>query len=149
MQNNVKRSLLAGIISFTLFIALLVAYFLMQDAPTPVTNVPDGENTNANVFESDGVTYVGDGFEISEYTHAVKKGETAKITASSEKKAKLEISVYYASGKSTSSVFSPKTVDKDASVEWKWTVPSNTSASKIRVVIRSGDTYATLYIDLI
>ncbi len=149
MQNNVKRSLLAGVFSVVLLAALLIAYFLTLNEPTPVIDIPSQDSEGINTKSSDGVTYVGNGFEIVEYTHSVKKGETAKITVSAEDESELDISVYYTSGKSTASVFSSKTVNKDTSAEWKWTVPSTTTADEIRIVIRSSDTYATLYIDVL
>jgi hypothetical protein len=149
MQNNVKRSLLSATVSVLMLAILTLAYFLTLDFGISASSVPDTVNQNVNITDINGVKYLGNGFEISEYTRSVKKGETAKITVSSENNISLNISVYYASGKSTSSVFSPKTVDKNTNAEWKWTVPSNSSTDKIRVVIRSADTYATLYIDVL
>jgi hypothetical protein len=149
VQSNVKRSLFAGTLSLFLLSGLLIAYFLMLDTPTPATDVPSQDSEGIHTKSNDGVTYVGDGFEITEYTHSVKRGEIATVTVVAEKEDTLDISVYYASGKSSASVFSPKTVGKASSAEWKWTVPVNITVNKIRVVIRSSDTYAILYIDII
>ena len=149
MQNNVKRTLFAGAVALITLALLLLCYFLTFDTPLPALDVNDANESDIAVIESNGVSYVGKGFEVSEYTKNVKKGETAKITVSTDTETELEIEVYYASGKSTSDVFRSKTATKNQDAIWTWTVSSNTTTSKIRVVVRSGDTYATLFIDVI
>ena len=149
MQNNVKRTLIALAVSTILFISIVFTYFFIADANNNTVALPDTPDVTLQMTELDGVQYVGNGFEILEYTKSVQKGSNAKIVASSNGEAQLDISVYYASGKSASKVFSEKNVSADTDAVWEWTVPKASTTDSIRVVIRSRDTYATFYIDVV
>ena len=41
------------------------------------------------------------------------------------------------------------TVDENGIVLWEWIISANTSADRVRIILRSEDTTAQLYIDII
>ncbi len=149
MQNNVaKRTCLALLCSLLLCTVLFVLIFLpIEDRNAQA--VPSISEPTSQVYdEQDGVKYIGTGFTVSEYSAAVKRGETATVTVCAERGTKINISAYYKSGKSQADAFTAKTVTAD-SVSFTWTVPRTSTSESIRIVLRSADTYATLLITLI
>ena len=150
MQNNqaTKRTLAALSVSLTLFALLfaicLPSLFKPNDFYTPsaVTSSAPPHSTEEN-----GVSYVGQGMTVTSYTEKTSRGDTARIEVSASDGAVIEISAYYASGKSSASVFKPKTV-ADGKAVWEWKVPESTTASSIRIVLRSEGCYATFRIGL-
>ena len=150
MQDNVslRRTVTALLISLTIFILLLAAsltFLITPDTayyPSAVTPIGYSEASVEN-----GVTYIGSGFRVSERTERVAKGQTAKVILTTTDTEEIEISVYYASGKSSSSVFIPKSAE-NGKISWEWNVPERTTADTIRIVLRGADTYATFKIDI-
>lgn len=149
MQNYVKRNITPLLISVAVFLLLFVTLCLPFDQFIKIPVKPTDE-PNSTVFEQNGVTYIGNRtFEVSDYTLKVAKGDQAHVTVSATTSTEVDITVYYPSGASTSSVFVPKLATKDQNAVWEWKIPSNTSADKIRIVLKSADTLAQLYIDII
>ncbi len=147
MQNNVKHSLIS-LISAVLVFILLFGIFLLSGSGSAAIGVKEVAASDISFSKENGTTYIGSSFTVSDYTAEVGRGEKAKITVSAESGTLLDISVYYASGKSESRAFDPKTAESGFT-SWEWTVPKNSTANVIRVVIRSADTYATFSINVI
>ena len=149
MQDNVSRKRIFAALTVSVSV-LLISLLLLCFLKTPESAFhpdPLAEADSADVREENGVTYIGYGFTVTEFSESVKKGERAKITLTTEASEKISISVYYASGKSSSSVFVPKAAE-NGYVSWEWTVPKNTTADTVRIVLRGADTYATFNIDV-
>ena len=149
MQNNVKKTAGALIVATLIFATLLSVYLLLPKEKYELVSVQSTTGTQISISEQNKITYVNNGFEIAEYTEAVAKGQKAKISVSAKTDTVLSISVYYSSGKSDSKVFSDKIASANENAVWEWNVPSATTCDKIRVVVRSDDTYATLYIQVV
>ena len=129
---------------------LLTFYLTALPAGETVSEVPALTQTDYSFpSDSDNVRYLLPSFTVTGYSGSVSKGETAYINISSEYRNEISISVFYASGKSTSSVFVPKTPDDNGNVSWSWKIPASTSYEKIRVVLRSDTGYAELYIQIV
>lgn len=149
MNDNVKyeRALVALAVSLSLFLLLSAFclptlikrdnfYSLSAVAPNGVTQRTEN-----------GVSYVGQGMTVISFTEKTSKGSVACVKAAAPDDTVIDISAYYASGKSSSSVFEPKTVADGATV-WEWRVPKSTTADSIRIVLRTETCYATFRIDL-
>lgn len=143
-----KKSLYQVLICVIIF-SVLSCVALRPSNELEAYTVDSTEHSPISFSEHYGlIKYVGKGFKVSEFTDSVKKGETAKISVSSDDKAEISISAYYSSGKSSSEVFMPKTAQCGEDAVWQWRVPTNTTSERIRIVLRSNDTYAILYIHI-
>lgn len=151
MQDTVssRRILIAIIAALAVFSAVtgaIVALFYAKDEPFR----PEPTSSEAaEIYEENGVRYLGDGFAVSGFTASAARGESASVTVTAVNETKISIEVYYDSGKSTSSVFTPKTASGNGDAVWEWHIPKSTTTSEIRVVLRSADTYATFNITVI
>lgn len=143
-----KRNIKCLVLSVVVF-ALLFSVLCLNGEERTVYNV-DGTGNGMQTFpdEEEAVKYIGSDFTVSDYSKSVKKGGQAFVKIHSVSGSDVKISVYYASGKSASSVFVPKTPDLSGVAGWEWRVSANTSAERIRVVLRSEFSYALLYIDI-
>ena len=149
MQNNVKQNIIALLVSVLVFILLTVILCLplQKRLGIPVSPL---NRASASTYVHDGVTYAGNfSFSVDAYTKSASRGQTVNITASSDIPTEVDITVYYSSGASTSSVFVPKRLDKNQNAVWEWKIPNNTTSDKIRIVLNNADTLAQLYIDII
>ena len=156
MQDTVssRRILIAIIAALAVFSAVtgaIVALFYAKDKPFR----PEPTSSEAaEIYAENGVRYLGDGsavsgFAVSGFTASAARGESASVTVTAVNETKVSIEVYYDSGKSTSSVFTPKTASGNGDAVWEWHIPKSSTTSEIRVVLRSADTYATFNITVI
>lgn len=150
MENNVKeshlrRTLISVIASVLVFLILFFALCFPSD-PEKIFSVAPMEVSMPLPTTRYLVTYSGEKFLRIEYPYTVKKGETVTLQVYSPRSAEISISVYYASGLSTSKVFKPKMTDNNNCVKWEWKIPKKTSTKKLRIMLRSKYTTAQLYI---
>ena len=144
-----KKSLYQVLICVIIF-SVLSCIALQPSNELEAYTVQSTEHSPISFSEHYGVIkYVGKGFKVTEFTDSVKKGETARISVSSDDETEISISAYYSSGKSSSEIFKPKTAQLGNDAVWEWRVPTNTTSERIRIVLRSCDTYAILYIYVI
>lgn len=149
MQNNVvKRSLLALVCAALTAISLFAAFCLPVESEDIYDVPPHSTESAPTAYEIDGVTYIGSGFAVTDYTCTVERGKTAIIAADAPAGTEIDIRAYYASGKSSASAFTAK-VSENGTVTWSWRVPKNSSSELIRIVLRSTDTYATFNVQLV
>ncbi len=148
MQNNVvKRTFCALICSVLTALALLfVLYIPSKDEHICIVSENDKSDINISALED--VTLIGDEFSLSDYTKTVKSGEKAKISLDAQDGTVVSICAYYTSGKSNAKAFIEKTAE-NGTIVWEWTVPKNSKSDKIRIVLRSENTYATFNISII
>ncbi len=144
-----KRNLIAFFCAVTVF-AVAVVYTVSDiTEQKPIyalqKHIPQKE---APITVCDGVRYVGNGFTVAKHQESAQKGETVSVTVSAESKTKIEIAVYYASGKSEASVFSEKTASPDSDAVWEWKISKNTTSKAVRIVLRSNTGYASFKISL-
>ncbi len=149
MQNNVvKRTLLSFACAIVTAISLFAAFCLPIEREIGYNVLPHTSEPAPAVYELDNVTYIGSGFTVVDYTYTVERGKTAIIATDAPLGTEIDIRAYYASGKSSANAFIPK-ASENGTVTWAWRVPKNSSSEHIRIVLRSSDTYATLYIKLV
>lgn len=149
MQNNVKRKLLSAAVSLTVFLMLVFTLCLPSSA-TVTVDVAPSEQVEFKKTEADGVVYVGEqDFFVKDYNYTTNKGGAVSISVGAYVDTEVSITVYYASGASTSSVFVPKTATPTEDAVWEWKLHPNVSLPEIRIVLRSESCYAQLYITVI
>lgn len=146
MQDNVKAHLKNLLVSFSVFIISIILLFLPGDS-RKVSDVGYALPKNFIKHVENGVTYYGErDFTVSYYTTHSGNGLPAIVSVSSETNPTVSIWVFYNSGQSKSSVFTPKSADHLGNATWLWTIPQKTSTERIRVVLRSENCYAELFI---
>jgi hypothetical protein len=150
MQDNVKRpstvtALLAAAITV---IIMLVPFLISTREQDKIYYVPEATASNVSFTEKNGVRYIGDEFAVVNYTETVVRGKKASVTVHTENSAIVDIKVYYKSGRSQSTAFSPK-ITIDGIAFWEWTVPKSSTSDKMRIVLRTETTMATFDIYIV
>ena len=149
MQNNVVKALLLTLLPSILLCTLLFVIFCLPFPKREMIYLSDAVvGHEQELTEQNGVTYIGSGFSVTELTRTVERGEKAKITVSAENGTEIDIFVYYRSGLSKNDALVSKSV-AGGKASWEWKIPSSSSSSSVRVVLRSNNTYATTDITII
>lgn len=143
-----KRLIAALSVSLAIFITGGAFYVFSLD-PRPAFKVDENAPSTLVSREEGGISYQGDGLYVPYYTKTVKKGKKATVEVVASPEENVSISVYYPSGKSSSSALNDKAADVYGKAVFDFTIPATTQAEQIRVVIRTENARATLYIDII
>ena len=142
-----KRLAIALAVSLAVFVTC-GAFYVFSIEPQSAFKIGEKEASDYESREENGISYDGEGIFIPYYTQIVKKGEKAKIEVVASPEENVSISVYYPSGKSNSSALEDKAADIYGKAVFSFNIPASTQADQIRVVIRTENARATMYIDI-
>ena len=142
-----RKLLFHILICALLFAAITVPYTLLSlDSAIPYGEAQASAEAESGITEEDGVIVIGEGTEIAYRPESVYPGETTFIALTGTPNTRYDINVYYPSGVSAAKAFADKFSDENGKVTWEFKVSAKTSAKRLRVVIRSEETYISFYI---
>ena len=142
-----KKLLFHILICALLFAAITVPYSILSaDDAIPYGEAQESHSSESEITEKNGVIIIGEGTEIAYRPESVYPGETAWIALNGSPNTLYDINVYYPSGISAAKAFADKCSDESGRVSWEFKVSAKTSADRLRVVIRSEETYISFYI---
>lgn len=142
-----KKLLFHILICVLLFAAITVPHaMLSKDDGIPFAEVKTSSDTNTEILTEGDTVFIGDKVEISYFPEIIHPGDDVKIEIFGYPNTLYDINVYYPSGLSAAKAFSDQYSRQDGKASWEFTVSSRTSADKLRVVIRSENSYVSFYI---
>ena len=97
--------------------------------------VEEAEESETLFTEGDGYSCAGEPIETVEMPSRVRAGDAVYLRFKGERYTVYDIRVYYPSGRSESSVFSPRKSDGEGVFGWEFTVPYSVSEGTLRITV--------------
>ena len=144
-----KKLLLHIILCALLFVSITVPYAILtsgEDIPSQSAGL--SQETDAEIVQDGDIIMIGDKTELSYLPNSVHPGDNTRIEIIGAPNTLYNINVYYPSGLSAAKAFADKYSTEDGRVSWEFKVSAKTTAEKLRVVIRSENSYLSFYIPI-
>lgn len=144
-----KKTVLKILICAVLFACLSFPIYKNQNTEYTSSNV-NGKFSAQNYQNliSENQKSIGSPIELIYISPEISPGKTVKLEIKGTPNTLYDISVYYVSGKSTSSAFTAKTSDENGLASWEWKISANTARRSFRAVIKSDNCYTQFIFEI-
>ena len=132
-----KRLILHIAISVALFSVTTALFLIGLGDDLARYGVEEAGESETLFTEGDGYSCSGEPVEIVEMPSRVRAGDEVFLRFKGERYTEYDIRVYYPSGRSEASVFSPRKSDGEGIFGWDFTVPHNAREGRLRITVLS------------